>query len=71
MSNAIRIDKKLLEEAKKVSKAESRTPSLQISYWAKLGKAALDNPELPIEFIRDVMVSRALKEDAESFEFDK
>lgn len=71
MSNAIRIDKELLEEAKKISKIESRTPSLQIAYWAKLGKAALDNPDLPIEFIRDLMVSREFKDSAEVFEFEK
>jgi len=38
----------------------------QIGYWAKIGRAALDNPDLPIEFIRDTLL--AMEEDSESFE---
>jgi hypothetical protein len=67
MSIAIRIDKELYEEAKQSATAEFRTPPLQISYWARIGKTALENPDLPIEFIRDVLVAKQQK--LESFEF--
>jgi hypothetical protein len=40
-------------EAKKVAKSEFRSIPNQIEYWPKLGKCALDNPDLPIEFIKD------------------
>ena len=58
MSIAIRIDEELYEEAKAHAAAEFRTAPLQIAYWAKIGKAALDNPELPIEFVRGVSKGR-------------
>jgi len=31
---------------------------MQISYWAKTGKVALENPELPISFVRDVLIAK-------------
>jgi hypothetical protein len=71
MSTVIRIDSALLEKAKKVSRVEARTPSQQIAYWAKIGKAALENPDLPVEFIRDLMLIRAEKNAAEPFEFKR
>ena len=59
MSMPVRIDDELYEQAKSVSKGECRTIAGQLEFWAKVGKAALDNPDLPIEFVRDVMVARA------------
>lgn len=67
MSIAIRIDDELYEDAKRTAAAEFRTVPLQVAYWAKIGKAALDNPDLPIEFIRDLLVAKMQK--SESFEF--
>ena len=51
MSIVVRINDELYRQAERSAKAESRTAPLQIQYWAKIGKAALDNPDLPIEFI--------------------
>ena len=59
MSMPVRIDDELYEQAKSVSKGECRTIAGQLEFWAKDGKAALDNPDLPIEFVRDVMIARA------------
>jgi len=59
MSMPVRIDDRLYEEAKSVSKGECRTISGQLEFWAKVGKAALDNPDLPIEFVRDLMLAKA------------
>lgn len=67
MSTSIRIDDALYETAKIRAKAEMRSIPQQVSYWAQVGRAALDNPDLPIEFIRDTLV--AMKEESESFEF--
>ncbi len=55
----VRIDEFLYEDAKRHAKAESRTIAGQIEFWAKLGKAALDNPGLPVDFVRDLLISRA------------
>jgi len=59
MSMPVRIDDNLYEQAKSVSKGECRTIAGQLEFWAKLGKAALDNPDLPIEFIRELLIARA------------
>lgn len=59
MSMPVRINDELYEQAKSASKGECRTISGQLEFWAKVGKAALDNPDLPIEFVRELMVARS------------
>jgi len=66
MSISIRIDDALYETAKTRARAEMRSIPQQVSYWAKIGRAALDNPDLPIEFVRDTLL--AMEEDSEPFE---
>lgn len=58
MSISMRIDETLYREASFVAKAECRSIPHQIEFWAKIGKCALDNPDLPIEFIRDLLISQ-------------
>jgi len=58
MSMPVRIDDDLYEQAKNVSKGECRTIAGQLEFWAKIGKAALDNPDLPIEFVRELLIAR-------------
>ncbi|SPF49183.1 conserved hypothetical protein [Candidatus Desulfosporosinus infrequens] len=70
MSIAIRIDEELYDQAKRTALAESRTVPLQIAYWAKLGKLALENPDLPIEFIRDILIAKNMNEH-ETFSFEE
>ncbi len=71
MGVPIRIEEEIYEEAKKVAKAECRSVPQQIEYWARIGKCALDNPDLPIEFIRDALMSKlADRSLAEPFEFE-
>ena len=69
MGVSIRINESLYEVAKVRAKAELRTIPSQIEYWARVGRAALDNPDLPIEFVRDVLI--AMDEESEPFEFGK
>lgn len=71
MSIPIRINEDIYNDAKSVAKAEFRSIPNQIEYWAKIGKCALENPDLPIEFVKDLLISkhtdRAL---AEPFKFE-
>jgi hypothetical protein len=70
MSKAIRIDDAIYNEAKKTARAEFRTIPNQIEFWAMIGKCALDNPDLPIEFVRDLLISKHQdKSLAEDFKF--
>ena len=66
MSISIRIDNALYETAKVRAKAEMRSIPQQVAYWARVGRAALDNPDLPIEFVRDTL--QAMDEESEPFE---
>jgi hypothetical protein len=58
-TTSIRIDQKLYEQARKEAQAEHRTISGQVEYWAKVGRAALDNPDLPVSFIAESLASLA------------
>lgn len=58
MSMPVRIEDELYEQAKTASKGECRTISGQLEFWAKIGKVALDNPDLPIEFVRELLIAR-------------
>ena len=71
MGIPIRIDELIYNEAKKVARSEFRSIPNQIEFWANLGKCALDNPDLPIEFIKDTLASkRQDKSLAEPFSFE-
>ena len=53
----MRIDPKLYAEVKIEAAIEHRTISAQLEYWAKVGRTAIDNPELPISFIVDLLAA--------------
>lgn len=68
-SVSIRIDQSLVEQARIAAKAEYRTVQGQIEFWAKVGRAALDNPDLPVSFIAESLMSlNEPKENALPFE---
>ncbi len=56
---SVRIDENLVHAARASAKAEFRSVQGQIEYWAKLGRAALDNPDLPASFISESLMSLA------------
>lgn len=58
-STSIRIDQGLYDQAKIDAAIEHRTIAGQIEYWAKVGRAALDNPDLPVGFIAESLASMA------------
>lgn len=71
MGVPIRIDESIYGEAKKVAKGEFRSIPNQIEYWARVGKCALDNPDLPIEFVKELLISKNMDRSlAEPFHFE-
>ena len=58
-TTSIRIDHSLYEQAKADAAAEHRTIAGQVEFWAKVGRAALDNPDLPASFIAESLMSMA------------
>ena len=72
MGVPIRIDEIIYNDAKKVARAEFRTVPHQIEFWAKIGRCALDNPDLPIEFIKDIIAAKYIDRSlSEPFSFEK
>lgn len=67
--HSVKIDNHFYILAKHYAEAEHRTISSQIGYWAKIGKVALENPDLPVSFIKDMIIAKSLKAEAEPFEF--
>ena len=59
MGMPVRIDDQLYGLARAEAEIEHRTIAGQIEYWALLGRAALDNPDLPVSFIAQSLASMA------------
>lgn len=57
MSTAIKLSELLIEQVKPAARALHRSVAEQIEYWARLGKAAEENPDLPIQMLQDMLVS--------------
>jgi hypothetical protein len=58
-TRSVRIDETLVHAARVAAKAEFRTVQGQVEYWAKVGRAALDNPDLPVSFVAESLMSMA------------
>ena len=60
MSNSvsIRIDGDLYVAAKQSARGECRSIPGQIEFWAKVGRAALDNPDLPVDLVKDILIGK-------------
>lgn len=72
MGVPIRIDESIYNEAKKTARAECRSIPHQIEFWARVGKCALDNPDLPIEFVKELLITKHQDRSlAEPFKFEE
>ena len=56
MSKAIKLSESLINDAIINGKAQHRSAPKQIEYWARIGKIADENPELPLAFIKGILV---------------
>ena len=57
MGVPVSIDEALYEQARAEAQVEHRTIAGQIEYWATVGRAALDNPDLPVSFVAEALAS--------------
>ena len=58
MAIALKLSDDLVDVAKISAAAEHRSVPKQIEYWARIGKAVLENPELPLRVVQDILLSR-------------
>jgi len=69
MGMPVRIDNLLYEQAKSQAKAENRTIAGKIEFWANVGRAVINNPELPVDFVVQVLASmKEPRSDATAFQ---
>jgi len=59
MGRTVRINDALYREMRERAHAERRTIVRQLEFWIRMGKASLDNPDLPTEFVKDLLIARA------------
>jgi hypothetical protein len=59
MPVAFKSSDELIEITKPHAAAEHRSVPKQIEYWAHLGKAVEENPELPLQLIKDTLLAVA------------
>ena len=55
MSTTVKLPDELAEMAKRRAAAENRSLAQQIEYWVRLGKAAEENPDIPLQLIKDIL----------------
>ena len=58
MATAIKLSDALINDAAINGKAQHRSTPKQIEYWARLGKIAEENPDLPLGFIKGILVGK-------------
>jgi len=59
MAQSVRINDELVEAARSVAKVEHRSLAGQMEYWATIGRAAEENPDLPFSMIREILLAKA------------
>ena len=57
MPSVVKLSDELINEARPYADAMHRSVPKQIEHWARLGKAAEENPDMPISMIQDVFIS--------------
>ena len=65
---SVRMDKALFDAAAVEGKAEFRSAAQQINFWAKVGRNALANPDLPIEFVKEILIAKEQPREPFAFE---
>lgn len=56
MAIALKLSDELVDLARPHATAQHRSIPKQVEHWARLVKAVEDNPELPVQFIKDTLL---------------
>jgi hypothetical protein len=56
MATAVRISEELVDEAKRFGRIDHRSLAGQIEHWARMGKCAEENPDLPYFLIKEILI---------------
>lgn len=58
MATAIKLSDELIEDARRYGDVFNRSAPKQIEYWSRIGKIAEENPDLPFNFIKELLVAQ-------------
>ena len=61
-SSSLRLESDLVERAKLVGTAQSRSAAKQIEHWAKIGRMMEENPDVSYEFVRQALIAKTENE---------
>ena len=56
MGLSVNLDQELVKSARAYSVVSSRSVPKQIEFWAKIGRIAEDNPDLPYKAIQGILL---------------
>jgi ParD-like antitoxin of type II bacterial toxin-antitoxin system len=72
LNTAVRLSEGMVIQAKSCSKAMNRSVAKQIEYWAKIGKVAEENTDLPYNFMKEMLLGQkeAASHQLEPYIFD-
>lgn len=72
MPTTIKLSDELINEARRYGDIYSRSAPKQIEYWSKIGKIMEENPSLPYNFVKQILLAqRELSDgDVTPYEFD-
>jgi hypothetical protein len=69
MATAVRISEELVDEAKRFGRIDRRSLAGQIEHWARMGKCAEENPDLPYFLIKEILIGLDELDQNEKTEF--
>ena len=69
-SRAIKLSGEIITEAYKYAAVYSRSVPRQIEHWAKIGRIAEENPDLPYNFIQDILKAKVEMDNGEVSPFE-
>ena len=70
VQTAIQLSNEIMLEAGKYASVYTRSVSMQIEHWARIGKIAEENPDLPYSFIEDILIAKAESDDGNVTPFE-
>lgn len=65
----VKLSDTLVNEAKRYAAVYSRSVPKQIEHWAKIGKIMEENPDLPYDFIEQILIARQEVADGDVSEY--
>lgn len=57
MATTVKLSDEIVAEARRYSAIYHRSIPKQIEYWSRIGKIAEENPDLPYNFLKEILLA--------------